>query len=173
MCNLDAVKQALIFHWGVNKANSKTWPVTEHDVRNTEGKSADIECNIPKVSGVVVEGRGRDFQVRWSYARGCIPNLSVDYYRLCWKVDVVLGIDAHECVRHEGDAAQPATYTVSSDITRWRAAILESMEIRPNDILYGGPLGFEGFLGNHFLDDYFQGAYYPKQMLNIRERNTE
>ena len=43
----------------------------------------------------------------------------------------------------------------------------EPIEIRPNDVVYGGLLGFETALGNHFLDDYFAGAYYPKHVVDM------
>ena len=32
-------------------------------------------------------------------------------------------------------------------------------------VVYGGQFGFETFLGNRFLDDYFAGAYYPKHVV--------
>ena len=55
----------------------------------------------------------------------------------------------------------------AGDTIDWRSVTLKSIEIRPNDIVYGGLLGFETFLGNHFLDDYFAGAYYPKQVVDM------
>ena len=43
---------------------------------------------------------------------------------------------------------------------------LKSIEISPNDVVYGGQFGFETFLGNRFLDRFFAGAYYPKQFVD-------
>ena len=58
----------------------------------------------------------------------------------------------------------------ASDTIDRRSVTLKSIEISPNDIVYGGLLGFETALGNHFLDDYFAGAYYPKQVVNLTLR---
>ena len=43
----------------------------------------------------------------------------------------------------------------------------EPIEIRPNDVVYGGQFGFETFLSNPFLDRFFAGAYYPKHVVDM------
>ena len=53
-------------------------------------------------------------------------------------------------------------------IPSWNSVTLKTVEIRPNDIVYGGVLGYETVLGNKLLDPIFHGAYYPKQVLNIK-----
>lgn len=58
----------------------------------------------------------------------------------------------------------------ASDTIDRRSVTLKSIEIRPNDVVYGGQFGFETFLSNRFLDDYFAGAYYPKQVVNLTLR---
>ena len=53
-----------------------------------------------------------------------------------------------------------------------RSVTLKSIEIRPNDVVYGGQFGFETFLSNRFLDRFFAGAYYPKQVVNKTIRRS-
>ena len=154
-------------HWFVNHWNNKGWPVTQQDIDDTEIHPRFRLCGIPTLTNVTPTNRNPDFEVSWTYSPGCLSGITVDYYKFCWSY-VQFGSRDEPCVYPEGDQT-------SSTFTRhWASEVtLESVEIRPDDIVYGGLWGFETLLGNKALEDLLDlilssgGAYYPKQMLNI------
>ena len=162
-----------LLHWYANKANNKTWPVTVHDIEDTREHPYFRMCDVPTVKDVRVNLHGRTAHAEWTYASGCVDEIEVDSYRLCWKVDLPTHLYiafpralAGFCRHVDGDVTG-AEFTVPSVILGWRSVKLESVEIRPDDIAYGGPIGSETILGNRLLDRVFGGAYYPVQKLDV------
>ena len=159
-------------HWVASRVNNKTWPVTHHDIQDIRDRTYFRRCAVPKVENVQVTRRGDVFEATWDYSPGCLKDITVDYYRLCWKVSLPIYLYAINpralarfCGYSEGDASA-AVFTVPSAIRGWSSVTLESVEIRPNDIEYGGPLGSANLLGGKVLDPILNGAYYPKQRLS-------
>lgn len=177
-------------HWGVNKANNKRWPVTEEDIHHSEGSQAFVECEVPKLSDFELSSQGRSVRVNWSYNVGCVPGITVDYYRFCWTAE---GTHRNHRTRNRTDASRsdctthdPAdgrlTINIPSYLTTWSSLTLNTVEIRPDNIVYGGPFGFETLLGNKvfeilpddkFFDPITKGAYYPAQTVNEIASNRD
>ncbi len=80
-----------------------------------------------------------------------------------------------KCTHPRGSAASGA-YQLSQQAV-WNSAKLKWIEIRPRDIAYGGPAGFETLLGNKLLEGLLvgplEGAYYPEQVMNITVVNSD
>ena len=160
-------------HWYANKANNKTWPVTVHDIDDTREHPHFRRCDVPTVKDVTVNLRSRTAHAEWTYAPGCVDEIEADSYRVCWKID----LPAHLYIaypraldgfcRHVDGDVTGAKFTVPSVILGWRSVKLVSVEVRPDDIVYGGPIGSETVLGNRLLDRVFGGAYYPVQKLDL------
>lgn len=166
-----------LIYWFTSRANNKTWPVTYHDTRDINDFPYFRECAVPEVEHVSVVGYGRTVHAKWNYNPGCLERISVDYYRICWKIELPAYLYAvypimlfDSCRIAEGDSSE-AILIVPSTIWSWQSVILESIEVRPNDIEYGGPLGSTDFLGGKFFDPLLQGAYYPKQRFRLTARN--
>ena len=162
-----------VLHWYANKANNKTWPVTVHDVEDTREYPHFRMCDFPTVKDVRVNLRGRTAHAEWTYAPGCVDEIEADTYRVCWKVDLPTHLYivqpralAQFCRHVDGDVTG-AEFTVPSMTIGWRSVKLVSVEVRPDDIAYGGPIGSETVLGNRLLDRVFGGAYYPVQKLDL------
>ena len=173
-CSLAALEQASIMHWFVNKWNSKTWPVTEEDIAHTVKYGRFGVCQVPDAVVESLTRKDRTIIANLNYSPGCVSGITPDYYRLCWSVDGNQRIShrTHNrreirdtCTRSEGDVPN-ATYTLSRTAV-WDSVTLVSIEIRPNNIAYGGPWGFETLLGNRWFDNFTQGAYYPKRKVNL------
>lgn len=178
----NVVTKAEIMHWFVNKINSKTWPTTKHDIEHTKNHIF-AECQPPHTvaSSRRVTAQGRGASVTWQYGVGCVSEITVDYYRLCWQIKGSIAIitfplfqttpTATYCVHVRGDATLPYSYQMPADVLSWTSLTLKTVEIRPDDIAYGGPLGFESILGNKKLDPFFQGSYYDKETWNLVVEN--
>ena len=168
-CLSTAGVTAGILHWGVNKINTKTWPYTEHDIAHRSSFPRYVRCEPPKVKNIsLTQQRGRTYSVSWTYDPGCVSDITVDYYRLCWEVEVpnLLGLAGTRiqkyCDTTDGPASS-STIELPVAVLRWRSVTV-SIEIRPNDVAYGGFFGFEDLLGNPWLDDtFFLGVFYDKQ----------
>lgn len=160
-------------HWVTNKANNKTWPVTVHDVEDARKFPYFRMCDVPTVKNVRVNLRGRTAHTAWTYAPGCVDGIEPDSYRICWKVDLpthlyILYPPALTRFCRTSDAASAkAKFTVPSAIFGWWSVKLVSVEVRPDDIAYGGPIGSETILGSRLLERVFGGAYYPVQKLDL------
>ena len=162
-----------LLHWFTNKANNKTWPVTVHDIEDTRKFPYFRMCDVPTVKDVRVNLRGRTAQTEWTYAPGCVDGIEPDSYRICWKVDLpthlyILYPRALTRFCRTSDAASAkAKFTIPSAIFgRWSVKLV-SVEVRPDNIAYGGPIGSETILGSRLLDRVFGGAYYPVQKLDL------
>ena len=162
-----------LLHWYANKANNKTWPVTVHDIDDTREYPHFRMCDVPTVKDVRVNLRGRTAHAEWTYAPGCVDEIEADRYRVCWKVDlpthlyIVYPRALSQFCRHVDGDVTGAEFTVPSVILGWGSVKLVSVEVRPDDIAYGGPIGSETVLGNRLLDRVFGGAYYPVQKLDL------
>ncbi len=160
-------------HWFTNRANNKTWPVTAHDIEDTREHPYFRKCDIPTVKDVRVNLRGHNAQAGWTYALGCVDEIEADSYRVCWKVDlpahlyIVYPHALTEFCRTLDAASAEAKFTVPAVIFGWRSVKLVSVEVRPDDIVYGGPIGSETILGSRMLDRVLGGAYYPVQKLDL------
>ena len=166
------IRKSNVMHWAVNKANNKTWPTTKHDIEHTQS-GAFVECQVPTIASSPQTIRtGSRVQVTWTYAPGCVSGITADYYRFCWQTNgrsrrPPRTATVDNCVRVEGGTTRSYTYKVPSTFSSWNSVTLQTTEIRPDDIAYGGPGGFETLLGNRQLDFLFNGAYYDKQTWNI------
>ena len=167
------VKKAEVMHWFVNKFNSKTWPTTEHDIEHTKNHIF-AECQMPAIASSprTTKTGSRVVQVTWTYATGCVSGVTVDYYRFCWQINGRSGLlpsatTMNDCVKVKGGTTRSYTYRVPLAFWSWDSITLQTTEIRPADIAYGGPWGFETLLGNRYLDLLLNGAYYDKQIWNI------
>ena len=162
-----------VFHWFTNKANNKTWPVTVHDIEDTQEYPYFRMCGVPTVKSVRVDLRGHTAHAEWVYAPGCVDKIEPDSYRMCWKVDLPTHLyimyprALTEFCQTTDAASAKAEVTIPSVIFGWRSVKLVSAEIRPDDIAYGGPIGSETILGNRLLDHVLGGAYYPVQQLDL------
>ena len=160
-------------HWSTNRANNKTWPVTVHDIEDARKYPYFRECDAPAVKDVRVHLVGRAAHAEWTYSPGCINEIAADSYRLCWKVDLpdhlyIVYPSALTGFCRTSDAySSKARFTIPSVVFGWRSVKLVSVEVRPDDIVYGGPIGWETILGNRLLDPVFGGAYYPVQKLDL------
>ncbi len=160
--------------WIINRANNKTWPTTRHDILDTQIQSAFRECLTPSIEHVAIVRNDRTFDASWRYDPGCVTTNSADYYRVCWHLDLpahlyfVFPMALGDYCRYADGNVQHATFQIPRYIPSWNSVTLKTVEIRPNDIVYGGVLGYETVLGNKLLDPIFHGAYYPKQVLNIK-----
>ena len=160
-------------HWFTNKANNKTWPVTVHDIEDAREYPYFRMCDVATVKDVRVNLRGRTAHAEWTYAPGCVDEIEAESYRVCWKVDLPthLYIAYPRALtgfcRTSDAASAKAKFTIPSVIFGWRSVKLASVEVRPGDIAYGGPIGSETILGNRLLDRVFSGAYYPVQKLDL------
>ena len=167
-------------HWGVNKINNKKWPVTEQDIEHSEGSRAFVECEIPKLSGITLSRQDRGVRVNWTYNAGCVSGITVDYYRFCWtaqgthynqRTRISTDASRSDCTTHD-PADGRLTIAIPSYLTTWSSLTLNTVQIRPDDIVYGGPLGFETLLSEKFFDPITKGAYYPPQAVNVIVSNT-
>ena len=171
--NRIGVSVSGLLHWYANKANNKTWPVTVHDVEDTRKHPYFRMCDVPKVEDVRISSRGRTVNVEWTYDPGCIVEIEAHSYRTCWKVDlpshlyVVYPRALASFCQISDTVSARAEFTVPPTIFGWRSVRLISVEVRPDEIVYGGPIGSETILGNRLLDRVFGGAYYPAQQLNL------
>lgn len=171
---------ANVKHWGVNKINSKGWPFTEQDLAHIGDSSSwgFVECGVPTANSVVVTGQGNVAAARWTDVRGCVRNITIDHYRLCWEYEGTrtrprggsYPVTDIKCTKHQGDDSQPATFKVSDELRNWTSVTLKTVEIKPNNVVYGGPFGFETLLGNPFFDEVLGGTYYPA--IAITRNNT-
>ena len=161
-----------IFHWGVNKINSKTWPYTNQDITHAEKTLPKfIACEPPKATGIsLAKQNARTFQVRWGYDPGCVRGITVDRYRLVWEVEVpdlfgLLGSRTEKMrpKRLSGNASSD-TFALPFHILNWNSVTV-SIEIRPTDIAYGGFFGFENLFGHWIPESLIHslGVYYDKQ----------
>ncbi len=171
--NQGVVSVSGLLHWYANKANNKTWPVTVHDIEDIRNHPYFRVCDVPTVKDVKANLRGRTAHAEWTYSPGCVDEIEVDSYRICWKVDLPAHLYvaypralSQFCRHVDGDVTE-AEFTVSTVILGWRSVKLVSVEIRPDDIAYGGPIGSEAILGNRLLDPVFGGAYYPAKKLDL------
>ena len=135
---------------------------------------AFVECQVPTIaSSPQTTKTGSRVQVTWTYAPGCVSGVTADYYRFCWQTNgrsrrpPARTATVDNCVKVEGGTTRSYTYKVPSTFSSWNSVTLQTTEIRPDDIAYGGPRGFETLLGNRQLDFLFNGAYYDKQTWNI------
>ena len=171
--NRALVGAGAFVHWFTNKANNKTWPVTVHDIEDARTFPYFRACDIPTVRDVQVDLRDRTAHAEWTYDSGCVDGIEPDSYRICWKVDLPTQLYilypramARFCETSDATSAE-AEFTVPSAILGWSSVKLVSVEIRPDDIAYGGPMGSETILGSRLLDRVLGGAYYPVQKLNV------
>ena len=162
-----------LLHWFTNKANNKTWPVTAQDIGDTRKFPYFRMCDVPTVKDVRINLRGRIAHAEWTYAPGCVDGIDPDSYRICWKVDLPTHLYilypralTRFCGTSDAVSAE-AKFTIPSAIFGWRSVKLVSVEIRPDDIAYGGAIGSERILGSRLLDRVFGGAYYPVQKLDL------
>ena len=161
-----------LLHWYANKVNSKTWPVTVHDIEDTRRHPHFRMCDVPRVKYVRISSHGRNVRAEWTYDPGCIVEIEPHSYRTCWKIDLpsylyVVYPRALASFCQTSDAASAkAEFSVPPTIFGWQSVKLVSVEVRPDEIVYGGPIGSETVLGNRLLDRFFGGGYYPAQQLN-------
>ena len=176
----DKEELAAWMHWGVNKVNNKKWPVTEQDIEHSESSQSFVECEVPNMSNVRLNRLARGVQVSGTYSVGCVPSITVDYYRFCWTVEGTrynhrtrrdIAVTRDDCTTHDPSSSDGMTIAIPSDIKAWSSLTLKTIEIRPDNIVYGGPFGSETLLGNPFLDPITGGAYYPAQTFNITRNN--
>ena len=160
--------------WVVSRANNKTWPTTRHDIADLQASPYFRECATPRIEDVTIVQDERIINASWRYHVGCVTTNSADYYRVCWHLDLpahlyfVFPMALGDYCRYADGNVQHATFQIPRYIPSWNSVTLKTVEIRPNDIVYGGVLGYETLLGNKLLDPIFHGAYYPKQVLNIK-----
>lgn len=50
---------------------------------------------------------------------------------------------------------------------------METVQIKPNNVIYGGPFSFETLLGNPFFDEVLGGTYYPTMEVNAKHTRTQ
>ena len=72
-------------HFGVSGINDKGWPVTKHDVAHAKQNMEYLSCDVPKISNInIVYRSGRDFDVAWTPAPGCVQDISIHSYKFCF-----------------------------------------------------------------------------------------
>ena len=72
---------------GVSDLNDKGWPITQQDANYARQNMEYLSCDVPKVSQVILEHRsGRTFEARWDLNHGCVTDIVIDSYRLCYDV---------------------------------------------------------------------------------------
>ena len=173
LCAAGPTLSAAFFNFGISKINTKTWPLTDQDITHAEKTIPEfISCAPPKATNISLTKRNDwTFQVNWGYDPGCVRDITVDRYRLVWEVEVpnLGGLPGTRVEKYlpklmSGNASSdrfmiPLLYTPF-----WRSVTV-SIEIRPNDIAYGGLLGFENLFGNPSVASLILplGVYYDKQ----------
>ena len=183
ICILDAIRaieQAYLMHWAVNRMNSKGWPVTTHDVRHTVANQEYVSCSVPQVSDVLVARHyglfAQEFRTSWTYQPGCIGNITVNRFRVCWST-TLFGVHDNVCEFPSGDSTTGRLRQPSLSVLSVKS--LASISIRPNDIEYGGALA-SLLLGER--DDTVEalkwllelspfpltGIFYPEQRFDLR-----
>ena len=142
--------------------------MTQHDIDHTEHNPTFVKCEIPRITNFTISNINSDVSVTWVYSSGCVTNITVDYYRFCWtfRPDVIFptGSGREEDCTHPDGGQSEETLGLPGMLD----VELDTVEIRPNDIVYGGLWGFESLLGNKWFEallDNRGGAYYPEQRL--------
>ena len=115
------IHTAGVMHFGMNKINSP-WPVTRHEVEHSERTPRFVACEIPKIAVIRTDNRKPSFDVSWTYSPGCVSDISVDNYRICWSFRA-FGRDREDCPEVGGhETSMTLMRLFSSDVT------LESVE---------------------------------------------
>ncbi len=183
ICILDAIRmieQAHLMHWAVNRMNSKGWPVTTHDVQHTVANQRYVACSVPQVSDVLVE---RDyglfaqvFEVSWTYQSGCVSDITVNRYRICWDTTIIRLSDS--VCKYPGGESTESSYSQPSILSFRSVKSLASIAIRPDEIEYGGALAslllrerddtVEAFKWLLELSPFpLTGIFYPEQRFDL------
>ena len=173
LCAAGPTLSAAFFNFGISKINTKTWPLTDQDITHAEKTLPEfISCEPPKATDISLTKRNDGtFQVSWGYDPGCVSDITVDRYRLIWEVEVSLlgGLPGTRVEKYlpklmSGNAASDRFMMSFLQMLSWRSVTV-SIEIRPNDIAYGGLLGFENLFGNRIVASLILplGVYYDKQ----------
>ena len=159
-----------VLHTGVSRINTKNWPYTDHEIGHSRSFPRYVRCEFPKATNIsLVRESSRSFSASWTYDPGCVSDITVDYYRVCWEVEVLnlAGLTGTRVNTYRGDVDgdDPATHTfeVPDQIRLWRS-VTASIRVRPNDIVYGGLLGFAGLPDPAFFDEVsLFGVFYDRQ----------
>ena len=76
-----------ITYFGVGDINHKGWPITKQDAVHAKRNFEYLSCDVPKVDQVVIEHiSDRTFEASWSLNQGCVQDITVHLYRLCYDV---------------------------------------------------------------------------------------
>ena len=164
--------------------NNKGWPVTGADIRDTQANPRFVACDIPGVEDVRISRSSRflhnHFNVQWDYRRGCVNDIEVDQFRVCWDTTIA-GVRDDVC-EYPGPDSTDARLS-QPKVTPRSVKGLESIAIRPADIHYGGLLlGYLVQLDDdtvrlfEWLSDLLPfgvdlaGVFYPDQLFDLRYR---
>ena len=132
---LDVLTLASLMHFGVSEINSP-WPVTSHDVKHTDTFHRFVRCDTPHITPNPLTKSGNTISATWTYSPGCVEDITVDRYILCWQVSRLGPITTTHC-RREWGGNTGASFEVPFRIWGWDSVKLKTVAIRPNDIEYG------------------------------------
>ena len=124
-----------VYHHAVYEFNDKNWPLTEQDVTHAKQNLAYISCDVPRVSNVVIEHRsGRTFETTWTLNQGCVQDITVHSYEICFDVAysnaIYRFLGASSACKVMEVSASPGRFTAPPGAS---SVTLVSMRIRPDD----------------------------------------
>ena len=118
--------------WFVEYKLHTDMPVTKQDIEHINENPEYVECDkVPRITNLVVRRvHGRN-QVRadWDYEGGCVESITVHSYKSCWK--------ARGIPRCDETTAKAYDYEITPWIQVGDEITLESIQVRPNDVVMG------------------------------------
>ena len=123
-------------HWGVNEINDKRWPLTKQDSAHAKENLEYVSCDMPRLGSYpsVTHKSGRTFDVSLLLVKGCVQDITVHTYKICYVVSYSgWGPDStsRRCT-YLSDSI--GTFDVPwSFWTSWSSLRVTSVAIRPND----------------------------------------
>ena len=102
-------------------------------------ESKNSILDIPRVTPNPLTKSGRTISATWIYDAGCVQDITVDHYQLCWDVSisVLIGSVTRTYCRTTSDGGTSASFDVPLYIPTWNSVTLRTVAIKPNDIAYG------------------------------------
>ena len=122
-----------ISHFGVSELNDKGWPITQQDVDHARENVEYLSCDISRVNQVVIaHDTGQSFDVSWSLNHGCVDDIVINSYRICYDVsysNFLIGfIGPRETCAVMGVGDSPGSFNAPVGT---QFVTLKSMQLRP------------------------------------------
>ena len=133
VCPLGNSLMARIYFWGVadNPLAHRGWPVTEQDLVHIDETPNYVVCGnldptanrppVPRLDIASVHrppNSGSTFETRFRVRSGCVDDITIDSYRVVWKISYEAIIHSSSCLPATNKCVRTYYETIESDYNR-------------------------------------------------------